>query len=498
MVFRRIITPYVAGSSPSEPRQTETSPLGARQLRPALPAILVALALLALALVPIIIEVRVDAIRQEGMRMADPLRTSVREIQVALALETAGTRGYLLTGDSVYARKHREARARRVRALNDLLVVTREFPEIPELHARTRALAAQLGPGDALLDSLFRGQISRAEYTQVRLPMQQARLERVIATARELGNFVSDVAAARLDAIHREQNIGVIVIAFLVVVAGIASVMVARLGFAYRTLAERAHYARLESEAARAEAEQRSRDIERMAASRARLVRGFTHDVKNPLGAAAGQLSLMEDGVVPPHEGMPRVKRSLHSALSLIDDLLQLARAEFGEITVQRVPTDLGTLVQQAVEDVRAPAEAKGLWLQLDIPDDLPRIETDPGRIRQILGNLLSNAVKYTVSGSVGVSVRTQQDEQGCTLASITVADTGPGLTAEQARSLFQEFHRLPSSAGTSGNGLGLAISKRIAEALGGDITVESAVNVGSNFRLVVPCGRAESVPAGI
>lgn len=243
---------------------------------------------------------------------------------------------------------------------------------------------------------------------------------------------------------------------------------------------------------ARAEADARREELQRLTESRARLVRGFSHDVKNPLGAADGYLQLLEDGIMgeiseKQKESLARARASLHSALGLIGDLVDLARAEAGQLEVHRAPADVGALALELAESYRAQAGARGLELSSEIPPDLPSVVTDAARVRQILGNLLSNAVKYTERGEVVVRASEREDgpRPGCWLA-VEVEDTGPGIPEEKRELLFQEFIRLDPRA-SDGAGIGLAISRRIARLLGGEITVEGEVGKGSLFTLWLP-----------
>jgi PAS domain S-box-containing protein len=246
-----------------------------------------------------------------------------------------------------------------------------------------------------------------------------------------------------------------------------------------------------------ADSEQRREELERVMVSRARLLRGFSHDVKNPLGAADGYLQLLEDKVVGELDerqlhSIAGARRALGSAVQLIDDLVELARTEAGHMELRLGPVDLREIARELAEDYRAQAAAKGLAITAELPAEFPLIVSDTARIRQILGNLLSNAVKYTARGHVRVTVglRASGDEDEC--AVLQVADTGPGVPEEQRHRLFEEFTRLhPDSA--SGAGLGLAISRRIARALGGDITYGHGESGGSLFTLWLPLRR----PAG-
>ncbi|HEY7769374.1 HAMP domain-containing sensor histidine kinase, partial [Longimicrobium sp.] len=242
------------------------------------------------------------------------------------------------------------------------------------------------------------------------------------------------------------------------------------------------------------EARERRDEIERVTESRTRLMRGFSHDVKNPLGAADGFAELLADGVYgeltePQRDKLARIRRSIGTALALIHDLLELSRAESGQIDIRCVPMEVGDMARELVEEYRASAEAKGLRIEVAPTFQEYQVESDPTRLRQILGNLLSNAVKYTPGGAVRVSIVWRDTPRGAELLKwygVQVADTGPGIPAEKQEHIFQEFTRLEPGA-AQGVGLGLAISRRVARLLGGDITVRSNPGGGSTFTLWIP-----------
>jgi signal transduction histidine kinase/CHASE3 domain sensor protein len=235
-------------------------------------------------------------------------------------------------------------------------------------------------------------------------------------------------------------------------------------------------------------------ELERLMRSRQRLMRGFSHDVKNPLGAADGYAELLSAGIygeltAEQRESIQRIRRSIHRALDLIDDLHELARAETGNVTLRRQLVDLGDLVRTSGDEYRGAANASGLSLTVDVVEDLPTVETDGARVRQIVGNLLSNAIKYTKTGSVVLRVRGYPAETvggARGWVHFDVIDTGIGIPADKRDIIFEEFSRLGAND-RAGAGLGLAISKRLAEALGGQITVESEVGRGSTFTLRLP-----------
>jgi signal transduction histidine kinase len=246
----------------------------------------------------------------------------------------------------------------------------------------------------------------------------------------------------------------------------------------------------------RALAERRGNELERATEARARLMRGVTHDVKNPLGAARGYAELLQIGVKAPMlpEQAPLVEgvvRSIDGALAIIGDLLDLARADSDGLGVNRAQIDLVSVVAGVVDAHRAAAEAAGHAVEVHAPDRELTIFTDPARVEQVLGNLLSNAIKYTPSpGRITVHAALADGAAAMAeraWATVHVRDTGPGIPAEQREAIFEEFTRLDDGGVQPGHGLGLSIARRIARLLGGDLTVEGAERGGANFILWLP-----------
>ncbi|MFP5245658.1 MAG: PAS domain S-box protein, partial [Thermoanaerobaculia bacterium] len=240
---------------------------------------------------------------------------------------------------------------------------------------------------------------------------------------------------------------------------------------------------------AREEAEQRRAELERVTESRAGLIRGFSHDVRNPLTVADMTAQLLEVANLrdEERENVQGIRRSIRTSLRLLDDLLDVARAEAGQLEVECVSTDVSEVAREVTEDFRAPATAVGLSLEIRVPDEL-RADTDPTRLRQILGNLLSNAVKYAPSSHVTVSaeLRDSGGPRAGNWVAVSVRDTGPGIPEDKKEAIFQEYTRLDPTA-QQGAGIGLAISRRIARILSGDLTVESELGRGATFTLWLP-----------
>jgi signal transduction histidine kinase len=164
---------------------------------------------------------------------------------------------------------------------------------------------------------------------------------------------------------------------------------------------------------------------------------------------------------------------------------------------------DMRAAAQEVAEDFRAQAETAGLALSLDPPGEAPEFESDPARVRQVLANLVSNAIKYTPKGG-DVTVRVATRSGGLAPGPgdwvvVDVCDTGRGIPPDKQAMLFLEFTRFDPGA-AQGAGIGLAISQRIAQALGGAITVESKVGAGSTFTLWLPLvsARTEHLHAAV
>jgi len=246
------------------------------------------------------------------------------------------------------------------------------------------------------------------------------------------------------------------------------------------------------------ESEQRRHELQRISDSRALLLRGFSHDLKNPLWAADGFLQLLEAGVPSPltaeqTTSVQRARRSLKAGFKLLHDLLDLAKAGTDHIQLHVAPCDLDQLLCEVVEEHRGTADNRNVALVMKESVRIPTLQTDGARVRQIVSNLASNGIKYTEPGGrveVSAEIRPAAKDGEPPWIAIHVTDTGPGIHPEDQEAIFQEFVRLESAEHVPGAGLGLAISQRVAHALGGRITLRSRIGAGSTFTLWLPLRR--------
>jgi signal transduction histidine kinase len=216
-----------------------------------------------------------------------------------------------------------------------------------------------------------------------------------------------------------------------------------------------------------------------------------SHELKTPLTAIKGYAEALEEGAVDPHEGSEVITREAVRLERLVQDLLDLARMNQRTFAVRREPVDLGEVARESVRRYDQRAQAFGLNLVADAPRSSVPVLADHDRVVQVVSNLVENALRCTPAGG---SVRVSAGP-----GSIAVADSGPGLTPEDLPRAFERFFLYGRYAGERpvGTGLGLAIVKELSEAMGGSVTVESAVGGGSLFTVRFPTNDLPDGPPG-
>jgi signal transduction histidine kinase/DNA-binding NarL/FixJ family response regulator len=253
-------------------------------------------------------------------------------------------------------------------------------------------------------------------------------------------------------------------------------------------LARREHAAAVS--AARELAESASR-------TKSEFLASMSHELRTPLNGILGYAQLLRRD---PDLGGERVESVLaiercgEHLLTLINDVLDIARIEAGRMDPTVVSTDLSDLLRTVTDVVRVRARQKGLTFSYEIASELPaRVATDERRLRQILLNLLGNAVKFTMNGAVRMRAAATPAAAGRVRLEFDVEDTGPGIDATEWEQIFEPFHQTASANQLAeGTGLGLSISRRLARLLGGDISVDSAPGRGSRFRATIEAGLLE------
>ena len=228
--------------------------------------------------------------------------------------------------------------------------------------------------------------------------------------------------------------------------------------------------------------------------ARREFMANMSHDVRNPLQAILGMTDAIDRAhlSVADSERVGIVQRSAQRLHGLVDDLLLHARIDAGRARVRAIEVDVHTLFSDIAQAHRAEAERKHLALRLDLSSAPPRFGTDPLHLHRIVDNLVGNAVKFTLHGHVDVRVRTEEIG-GIPHLVMTIADSGVGIAAEEQERMFQRFERAQDEG--VGAGLGLAITRRLVELLGGTIRLESRVGEGSRFTVELPEQPLDAVP---
>jgi adenylate cyclase len=218
----------------------------------------------------------------------------------------------------------------------------------------------------------------------------------------------------------------------------------------------------------------------------------MSHELRTPLNAIIGLTEMMVTnaarfGTEKALEPLRRVNAAGTHLLSLINEVLDLSKIEAGKLELNSEPIDLSRLIDEVIGTAGQLAEKNKNRLLVEAQENLVALKADPMRLKQILLNLLSNSCKFTKEGEVALRVRKVAD--GRDWVELAVADTGIGLTAEQQAKLFQEFTQADSLTARryGGTGLGLALSRKLARMMGGDVTVASEPGKGSVFTVRLP-----------
>lgn len=233
-----------------------------------------------------------------------------------------------------------------------------------------------------------------------------------------------------------------------------------------------------------AERERLLTELRMMQASRSRFFAMINHELRNALTAIHGwsELWIRKSGI-----DVPRAAREVHEsaerAITLLEDLLDLSRLEVAKLQPRVRECDLLEVIREAVGSVEPAAERRGVRLVTVAPDGGIPCRSDPQRIRQIVINLLTNAIRHSpADDAVEVEVATADDR-----IQVDVVDRGEGIAAEQQAVIFEAFERAGGADWERGTGLGLALSRKLARLLGGDLTVESRLGAGARFTLALP-----------
>ena len=226
----------------------------------------------------------------------------------------------------------------------------------------------------------------------------------------------------------------------------------------------------------------REMELKQALQAKERIFATTSHELRTPLTVILGYCQMLEDGLKGPlNEEQTKVVGVIHrnagGLLQQVEALLTLSQLRTRSLPFERELVDLGMLVEQAVDGLAGLAEKKGLTLEAAVGADVIEVLIDPRVGEQITSNLVANAIKYTPSGKIVVTVERLQER-----GRVVVSDTGPGIAEDFQARLFQEFSRGADTEGIEGNGLGLALSRQLAENMGGSVELLKTGPGGSSF----------------
>ena len=237
------------------------------------------------------------------------------------------------------------------------------------------------------------------------------------------------------------------------------------------------------------EIQEKSRQLEIASQHKSQFLANMSHELRTPLNAILGYTEMMVDGLygsLPEKASatLERVQSNGKHLLGLINDVLDLAKIEAGQLVLTTEPYVVGDMVTTVLSATESLARTKGIGLSATVAPGLPSGTGDARRLTQVLLNLVGNAIKFTDQGSVEVRAAQAGDT-----FELSVIDTGFGIAPEDQKKIFEEFQQVDntSTRKKGGTGLGLSISRKIVELHGGAITVESEIGKGSTFKVTVP-----------
>ncbi|MBC7222671.1 MAG: PAS domain-containing sensor histidine kinase, partial [Anaerolineae bacterium] len=237
-------------------------------------------------------------------------------------------------------------------------------------------------------------------------------------------------------------------------------------------------------------------EVRRLETVRRDFIANISHELRTPLASLKALVETLRDVALddPPaaRRFLDRAEAEVDALTQMVQELLELSRLESGQAPLEMKPVPVADLVVPSAERLRPQAERAGLEISFDLPADLPLVQADLERVRQVVLNLVHNAIKFTPAGGrIHIAARQVGAE-----VQVSVADTGIGIPPEELDRIFERFYKADRARSRGGTGLGLAIAKHVVQAHGGRIWAESAEGRGSTFFFTLPVAPSQTESA--
>ncbi len=439
----------------------------------------IVLALLALALVVFVAYSNWHRVSETNAQVIE-LRESLSKLrQVFISLEDAetGQRGYLLTGRQDYLQPYHRAAANIDHQLSDLNAHWPIADNRDELAQLSRIAKDKMAELQATIDARnaqgLQAALAIVNTNRGKQAMDKARLL-TADLVREIGAKMDTKSSAVTNQARTAGLISVAASLTLFILLALANLHLRK----QRQMADDANRAKSE------------------------FLASMSHELRTPLNAIIGYSEMLAEeaedaGHAPFISDLGKIQTAGRHLLMLINSVLDLSKIEAGRMDLYLETTGVQALVNEVIAVVKPLAEKNRNSLETDIAANVGSMHTDQTKVRQSLYNLLSNACKFTENGSVTVQVRRETVNHAETIL-LVVADTGVGMTAEEINRIFEPFTQADASTSRrfGGTGLGLTLSRRFVQMMGGEIAVESKPNAGSRFSIRLPANLAGSMPA--
>jgi signal transduction histidine kinase len=412
------------------------------------------------------------------------------EVQIMLRFAynaDANTRGYMITGDESYRKASDAACAEFTKHIPKLVSLIQDNPHQAERAAQVQdSLKAAFSELDQMMEARRSSALDPERSSQL-LQESKNRMDHLQLLLTTMESEEDGLLVKRLEEARRSSERTV------VTVTAVTALLILLFVVLFYNYEKRRQKAEGEVRVSASLLAERTKELERANSAKDRFLSSMSHELRTPLNSIigfTGTLLMQLPGPLNAEQNkqLNFVKTSARHLLSLINDILDLARIESGKVELKPEVMSCNSVIDEVINSLNPLAQQKGLTLGVKGLEENLEIVTDRRALSQILINLINNSIKFTEKGNIDVDV--ERASNGSELLRINVCDTGIGIKPEDQMKLFRAFERIGNQSPEEGSGLGLHLSQRLAQLMGGYIEFHSEFGQGSRFTVVLPQGK--------